>query len=302
MALRRNCWQFATCTTTRTVASAFLAFSSLALFCSVSQNCGASSSPKGEVVSNQLSRFQRRRMSAQDANRHYPHPFVVNSSIEQGGRVSKYWFSDQDNQRRLTWRDCIDLWRGAADQGKARADAFHQLFVHTLRDARYPAFFWECVPIASADDLSKTFEFVLVDAPSLAKVQADADTFAEHMPRRCLAGAGSPTHDVPDEDLVVAFPNLGRDATLVVPCPPAPDSDNTVEDYAHIAQFIRHAPSGQVRAFWHRIGDEIDRMYTGLAPRRKTLWVSTSGLGVYWLHVRLDSYPKYYNHVPYKTV
>ena len=24
------------------------------------------------------------------------------------------------------------------------------------------------------------------------------------------------------------------------------------------------------------------------------LWVSTSGLGVFWLHLRLDSYPKYY--------
>ena len=30
------------------------------------------------------------------------------------------------------------------------------------------------------------------------------------------------------------------------------------------------------------------------------LWVSTSGLGVYWLHVRLDSSPKYFQHTPYK--
>ena len=34
---------------------------------------------------------------------------------------------------------------------------------------------------------------------------------------------------------------------------------------------------------------------------RVHLWVSTSGLGVYWLHVRLDSYPKYYQHAPYKN-
>ena len=31
------------------------------------------------------------------------------------------------------------------------------------------------------------------------------------------------------------------------------------------------------------------------------LWVSTCGLGVYWLHVRLDSFPKYYRYAPYQT-
>lgn len=30
------------------------------------------------------------------------------------------------------------------------------------------------------------------------------------------------------------------------------------------------------------------------------IWLSTSGLGVYWLHVRLDTRPKYYNHDEYK--
>lgn len=32
------------------------------------------------------------------------------------------------------------------------------------------------------------------------------------------------------------------------------------------------------------------------------LWCSTSGLGVYWLHIRLDQYPKYYTYRPYKQV
>ena len=31
-----------------------------------------------------------------------------------------------------------------------------------------------------------------------------------------------------------------------------------------------------------------------LLGRQKKVWMSTSGLGVYWLHVRLDSRPKYY--------
>jgi hypothetical protein len=31
------------------------------------------------------------------------------------------------------------------------------------------------------------------------------------------------------------------------------------------------------------------------------VWLSTSGLGVYWLHVRLDTHPKYYQYQPYKV-
>jgi hypothetical protein len=32
----------------------------------------------------------------------------------------------------------------------------------------------------------------------------------------------------------------------------------------------------------------------------RPLWLSTSGLGVAWLHVRLDSRPKYYSYAPYR--
>lgn len=31
------------------------------------------------------------------------------------------------------------------------------------------------------------------------------------------------------------------------------------------------------------------------------VWISTSGLGVPWLHVRIDDRPKYYQHAPYRT-
>jgi len=31
------------------------------------------------------------------------------------------------------------------------------------------------------------------------------------------------------------------------------------------------------------------------------VWLNTSGLGIYWLHIRLDSSPKYYTHAPYRN-
>jgi len=32
----------------------------------------------------------------------------------------------------------------------------------------------------------------------------------------------------------------------------------------------------------------------------KRVWLSTAGMGVSWLHVRLDDRPKYYGHRPYR--
>jgi len=32
------------------------------------------------------------------------------------------------------------------------------------------------------------------------------------------------------------------------------------------------------------------------------LWASTSGAGVAWLHIRFDTRPKYYIHLPYRTL
>ena len=33
----------------------------------------------------------------------------------------------------------------------------------------------------------------------------------------------------------------------------------------------------------------------------RAVWVNTEGSGVYWLHVRIDSRPKYYHFAPYRS-
>ena len=40
------------------------------------------------------------------------------------------------------------------------------------------------------------------------------------------------------------------------------------------------------------------------APTRsqRPLWLSTNGLGVAWLHARIDARPKYYSHRPYRAL
>ena len=54
----------------------------------------------------------------------------------------------------------------------------------------------------------------------------------------------------------------------------------------------------KVRAFWQEVGKQME-IRLRQDPGR-SVWLSTSGLGVYWLHMRLDSYPKYYTHDEYK--
>ena len=97
----------------------------------------------------------------------------------------------------------------------------------------------------------------------------------------------------PIRSAVSIFANLGKDATLVVPSPISPDTA-----YTHIAAFVRHAPAEQVDALFMKLANEVIASHVHSEPR----WISTSGLGVYWLHVRIDSRPKYYQHAPYKTV
>ena len=54
----------------------------------------------------------------------------------------------------------------------------------------------------------------------------------------------------------------------------------------------------QMRAIWHAVADTAK---TWLA-RGDRLWISTAGLGVTWVHVRIDSRPKYYTHAPYRVL
>ena len=155
---------------------------------------------------------------------------------------------------------------------------FRAGLITNLQEAPFEGYFWETPP-ATRSTAGRRFEFVLTDAPSFRCVTPERAAFAEHYPNDS------------DHDGVVTFENLGRDATLVVPCPL--DQDAT---YAHLAAFVRTGPRSQVDALWKRVGMAASRR---LSDRPQ--WLSTAGMGVYWVHVRIDSRPKYYRYGPYKT-
>ena len=149
-------------------------------------------------------------------------------------------------------------------------------FNQALVNSKFDAFFWEVKPI-DGSKLNDTFEFVLVNSLALLEIEQDETTFSKYFD---------------EAKMVVDFPNIRGDAELVVPTPFSEQAE-----YAHLAKFIRTAEEEQVIAFWKMVAKTYgEKIGSG------TKWLSTSGLGVYWLHVRIDCRPKYYQHSEYRNI
>ena len=149
-----------------------------------------------------------------------------------------------------------------------------KVFIETLKSSSFDAYFWEVKPVNNSV-LDQPFEFVLINSRSLYSILPNDSAFKKYFT---------------DDEAVVQFPNLRGDAVLVVPIP-----FSAKTEYAHLAKFVRTADIKQAVDFWRKVvttyQDKIGN---------ETKWLSTSGLGVYWLHVRIDSRPKYYQHLDYK--
>ena len=63
--------------------------------------------------------------------------------------------------------------------------------------------------------------------------------------------------------------------------------------------------AGRIRRFQIRAQGEplryLDVMALERRLSRQPLWLSSAGLGIYWLHLRLDSRPKNYSFQPYRV-
>jgi hypothetical protein len=178
-----------------------------------------------------------------------------------------YQYKITENDQQLTYAQVIGLWQNSAD--------FRQFYNQILIESEFEAYFWEN-PSIDKKTIYQPYEFVLVNSTALAKIQALEQAFLKYFSQNVNG--------------IVTFDNLQKDALLIVPSPLVENSD-----YSHISAFVRNAPNEQLQAFWRQIGKQIKGRISD-----KKLWVSTSGLGVYWLHVRLDDRPKYYQHRLYK--
>jgi len=202
----------------------------------------------------------------------YQQPWVVYSQSLNRGNIQRV-IIQMDNSP-LTWREVIENWQQKPE--------FRALMTQILQDCPYPAFFWETIPILPSR-LDQPWEFVLVNAPRLTLVSANPQPFAAYLDD--------------SQTSISTFSNLGGDAILI-----APRASGPLSAYTHFANFVRQAPTTQVDSLWQVLGQTLHPLFRQDPPSRTIpLWVSTSGLGVYWLHTRLDDFPKYYTYVPYRS-
>jgi len=162
----------------------------------------------------------------------------------------------------MTWDKVITSLRGPAT-----IDTFKYKLIRELIHVPYEAYFWECDQV----DLKKPFRFAVYDSSTLAKRKQDNDAFKGKI--NCRKNA-------------LSFPSLSKEIDLVIPCRKYKNSI-----YTSISTFSRTVPIKQQVSFWQKVGKTI----------KEGDWVSTSGLGVSWLHVRLAKYPKYYHEAFTKT-
>ena len=127
--------------------------------------------------------------------------------------------------------------------------------------------------------LNETFEFVLVNSVSLVNITEFDWRFKQYFTEFSPA---------------VSFKNLGKQCDLVCPNPLFNQTN-----HAHFASFVRTAPVKQIQGFMKFLGRKVLNRIHDQKLKKRNMWVSTSGDGVAWLHVRLCPKPKYYRHTPY---
>jgi hypothetical protein len=128
--------------------------------------------------------------------------------------------------------------------------------------------FWETSRIHSGGES----EFIQKVKPATKhlpmKMRADSTAF-----RKYLDGATTP----------VKFSNLDKSAVLVSP----PDNG---KNFSHIATFYKNSTAQEKKDLWKKVAKAAEKEM----KKGKDVFVSTHGTNVPWLHVRIESKPKYY--------
>ncbi|GAB4401407.1 MAG: hypothetical protein OHK0053_24050 [Microscillaceae bacterium] len=176
--------------------------------------------------------------------------------IRHEGQVEQYQVFASG--KALTFGEVWTKWEKETD--------FVEFYNQMLGQSAFDAFFWEHPPLTPAD-WGQAYVCKLLNSPYLALLHTAATDFEPYF----------------QGEAVVSFDNLGGDARLVVP---SPQSEKV--HYLHLANFVRAAPPAQIQIFWQKVGQEMQAQ-----TQSQPCWLNTSGLGVHWLHVRLDARPKY---------
>jgi hypothetical protein len=181
------------------------------------------------------------------------------------GNIRKYYLYDGGS--RLSYKEILDL--------LIENRAFVEFYISLFKTCGFASYIWE-TPAVTVETSNGPFEFVLHNSPQSSRTP-DSKTYATY-----FNAASEPCG-------IVHFRNLGGDAVLVVPSPLRPKTN-----YSGFAEFFREAPVIQQYALWRELANQVKGCLSS-----HPIWVSVASGGISWLHIRIDSRPKYYRYHPY---
>ncbi|MCI4671871.1 MAG: hypothetical protein MRZ79_27260 [Bacteroidia bacterium] len=187
--------------------------------------------------------------------------------VTLGGNEFAVRLGITQNDKRLSFNDVFNSWKTKPE--------FVDFYSKGLLAQIGNTFFWEHPPLLQ-HDLDRPYEVILHLAGGFEKRKADPTAFHEHFS--------------PDKK-AIAFDNLGKNARLIVPT-----HLKQLSHYKHLGIFLENANKEQIFSLFREVVGEI---YHELSSGKR-IWLNTSGLGIIWLHIRLDTHPKYYKTKRYK--
>lgn len=179
----------------------------------------------------------------------------------------KIRFKIKNEEHFLTFNEVFNLWESNPN--------FIQFYVSELRNMGLDAFYWEH-PALKTIFLENNYECIIQRSIPLETKEINENAFSDYIYKN---------------EQVVDFMNLGKNARLVIP---TKQSEKSI--YNHLGKFINYATEEQIIAVFQRVGQKIKEEI----EKKETIWLNTAGLGIIWLHIRLDTKPKYYKTKQYK--
>ena len=228
---------------------------------------------------------------------------VINSKRQQ--QQQQQTSTNEENSNNNYEPVTIRAWMTIVYSGNPIGNKASSELSNVIASSPFDSVLFEMPGTSWRNSAMKPMEFVLVNEPRLkafAESNPDRHAFEEHFmssQSSCISSGQDVSGGSSIPPTVCAFPNLGKDATLVSPLPQPGTNDAT---YSHLTSFIRDAPPEQISQFWKLSAktyiDELKHKHERINEYVRT-WFSTNGMGVAWLHLRLDSVPKYYSYEPF---
>jgi hypothetical protein len=149
---------------------------------------------------------------------------------------------------------------------------FHNALKEAVKSLDYPAVFLE-FPKINDGKLSERNVCTIIKAHSLLNTEGNPEAFSLSCTEK-----------------VCKTENLSKDAILIIP------NLTSQHDYGHLYKFLMNCDDNEeIRLFWKAVGESIFKQL----DLWSNIWISTSGLGIPWLHLRISRTPKYYHYTPY---